>query len=124
MKDKIVRLLLADDADAMRGAIRQVLSAQPGITLLGEARSFGEIMRMTATLKPDVVVMDIHMPGERDFAPDLIKTQLLSSARHVLAMSVWNDDESKSLAQSYGAATLLDKSTLASELVPTILQFS
>ena len=121
MNGKIVRLLIADDADVIRKAIRQVLTAQPGIELLGEAKNFAETLKRTATLKPDVVVFDIHMPGEREFSPEVIKVHLLSSAKHLLAMSLWNDEASKAVAQSYGASTLLDKSTLASELVPTIL---
>jgi hypothetical protein len=42
-----------------------------------------------------------------------IKTRLQSSAKHVVAMSVWNDEESKVLAVSYGALALLEKSKLA-----------
>ena len=40
----------------------------------------------------------IYFPGERDFNADFIKVELLSSAKHVLAMSLWNDDESKAVA--------------------------
>ena len=79
---------------------------------------------MTATLRPAVLLMDIHMPGERDFDANFIKVHLLNSAKHVLAMSLWNDEASKAVAQSYGASTLLDKNTLASDLVPTILNCS
>jgi DNA-binding NarL/FixJ family response regulator len=79
---------------------------------------------MAADLKPTVVLMDLHMPDEPNVSPALVKTQLQRSAKNILAMSIWNDEESKALAQSYGASILSDKSALAPELVPAILQFS
>jgi DNA-binding NarL/FixJ family response regulator len=118
---KGIGVLLADDADIIRNVVTQMLGTQPEIHILGEAKTFAETLKMTATLRPAVVLMDIHMPGERDFDADFIKVHLLNSAKHVLAMSLWNDEASKAVAQSYGASTLLDKNTLASDLVPTIL---
>jgi DNA-binding NarL/FixJ family response regulator len=117
---KKIGVLLADDAKIIRSVVTQMLGTQSEIRILGEATTFAETLKMTATLRPAVVLMDIHMPGERDFDATFIKVKLLSSARHVLAMSLWNDDESKAVAQSYGASTLLDKSTLASTLIPAI----
>ena len=49
MSGKVVRLLVADDSDAMRTAIRQMLTTQSGIQLLGEATTFAETLKMTAT---------------------------------------------------------------------------
>ena len=117
---KAIGVLLADDAEIIRNVLTHMLGTQPEIHILGEAKTFAETLEMTATLRPTVVLMDIHMPGERDFNANFIKVELLSSAKHVLAMSLWNDDESKAVAQSYGASTLLDKSTLASTLIPAI----
>lgn len=48
---------------------------------------------------------------------------MTASARRVLAMSFWNDEESKALANSYGAEVLLDKARLGLELVPAILSY-
>jgi two-component system response regulator NreC len=101
-----------------------MLQAQTGVLIIGEARSFAEIFRMVADLKPTVVLMDLHMPDDREINPTLVKTRLQLSTKHVLAMSFWNDEQSKALAESYGASALLDKSTLASELIPAIMQFS
>jgi two-component system response regulator NreC len=119
-----IGVLLADDSDVVRRAVAQVLKAQTGVRILGEARSFAEVFQMAANLKPTVVLMDLHMPDDRDINPALVRTQLRHSAKHVLAMSIWNDEESKALAESYGASVLLDKSTLATNLIPAIMQFS
>jgi hypothetical protein len=76
---------------------------------------------MAAELRPDVVLIDLHMRDAREFGPAFTKSRLLGYAKHVLAMSVWIDGESSALATVYGAATLLDKSRLASDLIPTIV---
>jgi two-component system, NarL family, response regulator NreC len=121
---QVIRLLLADDSDAFRSAVSQLLHRQPGIHILGEARSFAEIVRMADHLKPTVVLMDIHMPDERDVNPEIVKTRLHDSTRYVLAMSIWNDVESQQLAVRYGASALLDKSKLALNLIPAIMALS
>jgi DNA-binding NarL/FixJ family response regulator len=67
---------------------------------------------------PDVVLMDLRMPDENRFEPACIKKQLSGSC--LLAMSVWADEETATLAESYGAMILLDKSNLVSTLLPAI----
>jgi two-component system response regulator NreC len=119
-----ITLLLADDSDVARRAIKLLLEAEPKIELVGEAACFADMVRSCGDLKPDVVVMDLRMPDVRQFDPALTKSHLLACAKQVLAMSVWVDPESSALAADYGAAKLLDKSRLASELIPAIVQAS
>jgi DNA-binding NarL/FixJ family response regulator len=113
-------VLLADDSDLMLRMIGRLLQEEAGIELLGQAKSLAQTLQMTAELKPHVVVMDLHMPDETTFEPDFIKSQLLRSAKHIVIMSVWNDEEAQTLAHSYGAASFLDKNTLSSTLIPAI----
>jgi DNA-binding NarL/FixJ family response regulator len=115
-----ITLLLADDTASVRTAIKHLLKMEPGITLVGEAANFPETVAMCAELKPNVLLLDLHMPGEQ-FDPQHVKTKLLDCAKHVLAMSVWNDGNSRTLADLYGCATFLDKAQLGTELVPAIL---
>jgi DNA-binding NarL/FixJ family response regulator len=117
-----ITLLLADDSDVVRRAIKLLLEEEPNIELVAEAGCFADVIRICGELKPDVVVMDLHMPDERDFDPVLTKSHLLGCTKHVLVMSVWVDEESRALAGDYGAAALLDKSRLASDLIPAIVQ--
>jgi DNA-binding NarL/FixJ family response regulator len=117
-----VTLLLADDSDVTRRAIKLLLEEEPSIELVAEAGCLADVIRICGELKPDVVVMDLHMPDEQHFDPAFTKSHLLGCSKHVLAMSVWVDDESRALAADYGAATLLDKSRLASDLIPAIAQ--
>jgi DNA-binding NarL/FixJ family response regulator len=115
-------VLLADHSDLMLRLIGRFLQEQPGIELLGQAKNFAQALQMTAELKPQVVVMELHMPDEAKFEPDFIKSQLLRSAKHIIIISVWNDEKSQALADSYGAASFLDKNTLSSTLIPAILK--
>jgi DNA-binding NarL/FixJ family response regulator len=99
-----------------------LLEEEPNMQLVAEATNFADVVRMAAELKPDVVLVDLYMRDAREFDPVMTKSHLLGCAKHVLAMSVWVDQESTALAIHYGAARLLDKSRLASDLIPAIVQ--
>src|SRR5580700_598735 len=112
------RVLIADDSPTIRRAICVLLQAQTDITVCGEAGNYAELLKIFNASSTDVVLMDMRMPGEKLFTPATIKGHLHGSC--LLAMSVWNDEETASLAKSYGALRLLDKSQLASTLIPAI----
>jgi DNA-binding NarL/FixJ family response regulator len=118
-----VKVLLADDSDVMRPAIVRVLKEEPLIELVGEATNFAEALQLTAALKPDVLLLDLHMYDEREYPPELVRSQVVLNTKCILAISVGNDADAKALAESFGARVLLDKTKLYSELIPTILQF-
>ena len=111
-----VRVFLADDAEVVRRAIRSLLSEREGIKVVGEAATFPEVLQKTTELKPDVIVLDLHMAdGEKERLP---------AGPKLLAISFANDDEAKATAASIGVAKLLDKMQLASELIPAILELA
>lgn len=56
-------VLIADDQPLQRMGVRMLLEGTPGLTPVGEAAHGAEAVRMTAELRPDVVLMDIRMPG-------------------------------------------------------------
>jgi two-component system response regulator NreC len=118
-----IKLLLADCSDAMRSAIRQLLKKELGIEVVGTATSFAEGLQLSAALKPDVLLMDLHMPDEREYPPELVKSQVLLHTKCIIAISLWDDDESKVLAERFGAHVLLDKMKLYTELIPAIKKF-
>jgi chemotaxis response regulator CheB len=61
-----IRVLLADGNDVMRPVIVKVLKEEPAVELVGEATSFAETLQMTAALKPDVLLLELHFDDERD----------------------------------------------------------
>ena len=84
-----VTLLVADDADVIRRTLRDFLKGEPAIRVLGEASNFAETISMTAALKPDVILLDVHMPDDRSFHPEFVKASLCRA--RVLAMSLPSD---------------------------------
>jgi two-component system invasion response regulator UvrY len=118
-----IKVLLADDSRIIRRGMRELLAADIEIEIVGEAADFAQTIRMTSELNPQVVILDLHMPDEERFSPQEVKLHL-NHGTQVVAISLWNDEESKELAENFGAAVLLDKMGLASTLIPTIKQLN
>jgi chemotaxis response regulator CheB len=114
----MINVLLADDNQLMRKVIAGILKSDADVRLVGEASSFLEVMELTAKVRPDVVVMDIHMSDEQIVEPSDLKSRL--DGCHLFAMSFWTDQETNAVANSYGAVTLLDKAKLGDELLPIV----
>jgi DNA-binding NarL/FixJ family response regulator len=115
-----IRVLLADESDTMRAATRQVLAVEPSIDTVGEARSFFEAIQMVADIKPEVLLFDLYLPGERNFAAAFVRS-LIRSVPHMLALSLSNDTEAKALAAGYGAQALLNKRNISGNMIPAIM---
>ncbi|MBX6341253.1 MAG: response regulator transcription factor [Thermomicrobiaceae bacterium] len=62
-ESKTIRVLLADDHGIVRAGLRALLEAQPGIEVVGEAGTAAEAVERARALQPDVIIMDISMPG-------------------------------------------------------------
>lgn len=67
-KDNLTRVLIVDDSDLVRGILRDMLSQDPGIVVIGEARDGHEAVEQTERLRPDLITMDIQMPHMDGFA--------------------------------------------------------
>src|SRR5438445_608504 len=111
-----IKVLLAEDAEPVRKAIRVLLSEREDITLVGEATTLAEAIRKTEELRPDGIILDLHMA-------DGAKLHLPAGTK-LLAISFANDDEAKAWADRIGAAKLLDKMNLSQELIPAILELA
>ena len=116
-----IKILLADDSEIVRRGIRQLVAAQTEIQIVAEAADFAQTIQMANDLNPRVIVMDLHMPDEFNVTPQDMKS-LLNHGSQLLAISLWNDEDAKGLAESFGATILLDKMDLANTLIPTIMQ--
>jgi len=111
-----VKVFLAEDSELVRKAIRILLSEREDIRVVGEAETFSEAVQKASELQPDEIIFDLHMAdGEKECLP---------VGPILLAISFSNDDEAKASADSIGAAKLLDKMQLASELIPAILELA
>jgi DNA-binding NarL/FixJ family response regulator len=64
MTRPVVRVLVADDHAVVREGIRHVLEREPGFAVVAEARDGAEALAQAEAVRPDVVLLDISMPGE------------------------------------------------------------
>ncbi|MFJ2703326.1 response regulator [Streptomyces sp. NPDC087428] len=86
-----MRVLLADDQPLVRAALRMVIADLPDLEVVGEAGTGDEAVRLTEQLVPDVVVMDIRMPGLNGIeATERISAGI--GAAHVLVLTTFDDD--------------------------------
>ena len=111
-----VKVLLADDAEVVRKAIRSLLSGCEDIRLVGEAATFSETLQKAQELSPDAVIFDVHMAEGNSLD--------LPVGTKVLAISIANDDEAQALAETIGATKFIDKMNLSQELIPAILELA
>jgi chemotaxis response regulator CheB len=111
-----IRLLVADDSEPIRRTIYSFLKPDPRVAVVGEASSYAELVSKLGELKPDVILMDVHMPGLNKL--DSLKDRF--SGPCILAMSFWSNEETAELAKGFGAVTLLDKAKLVSTLMTAI----
>jgi chemotaxis response regulator CheB len=121
--DARIKVLVADDAQLLRRLICRLLKEQPEINIVGEAADFAQTVEIANDLRPQIIVIDLHLCSQGGITPLDVKTQLNHGSRLVV-ISLSNDEEAKALAESFGAVTLLDKMRLFDELIPTILQFA
>ncbi len=109
----IIRVVVADDSQAIRTLARFALSAQRGFRIVGEAADGSEALELVSTHHPDCVVLDIEMPGMGGFEA-LAELQGRSPRLPVVLLSGHGDAATADRAVAGGAAAHLDKT---SELV-------
>jgi DNA-binding NarL/FixJ family response regulator len=114
-----INVLLADDSEVVRRGIRKILEECPDIEVVGEADDLAGTVQMVKDLKPQVILMDLHMKGDERIKPENLKSQVDRRSR-IVAISFWTDEETRALAESFGAVAFLDKVRLGDDLVPTI----
>ena len=60
---RVIRLLIADDHPMFRFGLRALLQTEPGFEVVGEAQTGEEALELATTLEPDIILMDIQLPG-------------------------------------------------------------
>lgn len=116
---KRIRILLADDHAVLRAGLRALLAAQADLEVVGEASEGAEAIRLCQTLRPDVVVMDIGMPGVSGIdATARIKRDL--PAVKVLILSMHDDRGYLRQVLRAGASGYVLKKAADTELLAAI----
>src|SRR5215831_12247467 len=111
-----VRILLVDDHAIVREGLRALLDDEQGMHIVGEATNGDEAVEMAARLEPDLVLMDLKMPGLP--APDAIRTiRARNPAVHVLVLTSYAEDQQVQKVISAGALGYVLKDVAKAELL-------
>ena len=114
-----VRVLIAEDQALVRRGTAVLLSMEPDMEVVGQACDGIEAVDMARELRPDIVLMDLHMPRQGGVAATREITRTLSGTQ-VLVLTTMNDDETVFEAVRAGALGYLLKDVTEQELLDTI----
>jgi DNA-binding NarL/FixJ family response regulator len=118
-KVKNVRLLIVDDHEIFRRGLRALLEPYSEWQICGEAVDGFDAVKQCKLLKPDVVVMDVSMPGLNGLeAARLILNE--TPGIHIVIITQHDSPQIRSAAREAGAEAFVTKSAVGSELVSAI----
>src|SRR5690242_17213677 len=114
-----IRLLIADDHSVLRTGLRMLLEVQRDMAVVSEAGDGVEVLQKTRELQPDVVLMDLSMPGPHS-GEVIRQVQRISPKTRVLVLTMHDDPAYLASALAAGAAGYVVKKVADSELLSAI----
>jgi len=117
--EECIRVLIADDHPLYRKGLRGLLESVTGIEVVGEAAEGQEAIALTEHLQPDVILMDIHMPGVNGIEATR-RILHMSPSVGVLVLTMYEDDDSVFAAMRAGARGYLLKGVDQEEVLRAI----
>ena len=114
-----IKVILADDHQVLRESLAAVLEKDPGLTVIGQSRNGREVINLCKRIKPDVVVMDIHMP-EVNGVEATRQILIDQPGIKVIILSMYASKEHIYQAFQAGARGYLLKETSVEELIDAI----
>ena len=117
-----IRVAIADDHALVRAGFRALIDAEPGLEVVGEAADGAEAIELARTAQPDVVLMDIRMPGTDGVAAtsQITSHDMTGRPARVLILTTFDLDEYVYAALRAGASGFLLKDTPPAELLAAI----
>jgi DNA-binding NarL/FixJ family response regulator len=119
-KEKKIRVLLAEDHILVRQGFRRILEDDPGITVVGEARTGLEAINQCKELKPEVVVMDLSMPelGGLEATAEILKAE---PQIKILILSMYSNEAYVRKAFELGAKGYILKNAIEVDLTRAVM---
>ncbi len=114
-----ISIVLVDDQATVRRGLRMRLTMEPDVEVVGEAESGEAALRLVRALSPDVVLMDVEMPGMDGI---VATAELRATAPHVavVILSLYDDARTRARAREAGAAAFVAKHQAKTTLLATI----
>ncbi|MER7330842.1 MULTISPECIES: response regulator transcription factor [unclassified Micromonospora] len=113
----MIRVLVVDDEQLVRSGLRLILEAAPDLTVVGEAADGAAALAETRRLRPDVVLMDVRMPGTDGLTA---APQVVATGAKVVMLTTFDRDEYVHRALRAGAVGFLLKDTPPRELAAAV----
>jgi DNA-binding NarL/FixJ family response regulator len=113
------RVLIADDQRLVRAGLRMLCESTPGVEVIGEAADGAQAVRLAAELSPDVILMDLRMPGV-DGITAIGQVLSARAESKILVLTTFDDDDHLYPALAAGAAGFLVKDTDPAELIGAV----
>ncbi|MFJ3928554.1 response regulator [Streptomyces sp. NPDC090022] len=114
-----IRVVLADDQPLVRAALQMVIADAPDLEVVGEANNGSEAVELAGSLEPDVVVMDIRMPG----MDGIEATRLITGGpgtTQIIMLTTFDDDDYVYAALQAGASGFLVKDMALDEILAAV----
>jgi DNA-binding NarL/FixJ family response regulator len=116
---KIIKTLIVDDDPEFRRFLREFLSDQPGLEIVGEAADGKQALEKVKKIKPDLVLLDIRMPRIDGFtALDMLKRKYPQV--RIIILTIFDDLEYQDSVKKSGSDGYVVKSNLVKDLMPAI----
>jgi NarL family two-component system response regulator LiaR len=112
-------ILIVDDSSQLRALIRGIVSQEPDLHVVGEAEDGAEAIRLTHEVWPNIVLLDLVMPGINGLEA-LRRIKAERPETKVIIVTAHTEDAYRRAAEDGGADAFLVKKTLVTALLPTI----
>ena len=116
----LIRVLLVDDQALVRAGFRIILESEPGIVVVGEAVDGSAAIRQAAALQPDVICMDVQMPGMDGLTATRAIVADPASRAAVLVLTTFDREDYLFAALQHGASGFLLKNATPEALVEAV----
>ena len=114
-----IRIMIVDDNATFREQLKEFLASEPDIEVVGEAADGQEAIRKARELQPDVVLMDVRMPGINGIHATRQLKEEMPEVK-VIILSLYDIDEYRKAALDSGASGYVVKKSIVQELLPAI----
>lgn len=117
----MIRIFIVDDHAILRRGIRDILTDDPGIEVVGEAEDYGDLRAKMRSVAIDVLLLDVNLPGKNGI--DILKTLREENPRlKVLMLSMYPEDQYAVRALKAGASGYLNKASAPEQLLDAVAQ--